>query len=334
MARSPLRDGWRVLMRAPAAVLTEIVWRWTFGVAFWAILYYSFREYFASIEISRAEYALMRSLEPYTWIAVTARVIVAFMMGLRIVGPIVIPALIVLWTALATLGRAGTIRAVSATDPQTNWFSTTLLHLFRVLLGLAAILSYFGCGILIDAAVGDPSRHFAAVFLLGSLALLVIVFFWSFVNWFLSLATIFTVRERSGLFRSVVQTAAYHREHSHLLVSTGLWFAFARSILVIASSMISLWLFTEARPRLAILLVVAVSLVYFAMADALNMWRLATYISFTESEPAPPVLAAPVTAPEPGPSISADPEPGPSVSIEEGAISAEAPLEPTRKADS
>ena len=66
MGRTPLRDGWRVLMRAPASVLAEIAWRWTFGVALWAILYYSFREYFATVEISRTEYHLLRSLQPMT----------------------------------------------------------------------------------------------------------------------------------------------------------------------------------------------------------------------------------------------------------------------------
>jgi len=286
-------------MRAPAAVLTEIAWRWTFGLAFWAILYYSFREYFASVDISNAEYAALRSLEPYTWIAITARLMIAIGMGLRLIGPVVIPALIILWTALATIGRAATIRALDDTEPRTNWFSTAALHLFRVGLGMASLLAYFGCGALIDAAVGDPSQHLGAVIVLSSLALLAVVFIWSFANWFLSLATIFSVVEGRGSFGSLGETSKFYREYSGRLVGTGAWFAFARSVLVIATSSISLWLFSEANPRLAIPFIILVSLVYFAMADALNIWRLATYISFTEPEPAPPVIVAPKPVPLP-----------------------------------
>jgi hypothetical protein len=311
MPRSPLREGWRVLKRAPATVLVEITWRWIFGLAFWAILYYGFREYFASIDISSAEYVALRSLEPYTWIAITARVMVAVGMGLRLMGPIIVPTLIILWTALATVGRAATIRALSDIESRTNWLTTAMLHLFRVVLGIASLIAYFGCGALINAMLGDPSLHFAATFLLSALALAVIAFIWSFANWFFSLATLFTVCDGSGFFRSTAQTADYYREHSGRLASTGLWFAFARSILVVVSTAISLWLFTEARLQVAIAFIVLVSIVYFAFADALNIWRLATYISFSEPEPAPPVVATPSTAPaiSPEPELSPIPEP-------------------------
>ena len=307
MARSPLRDGWRVLMRAPAAVLTEIVWRWTFGVAFWAILYYSFREYFASIDISNSEYAALRSLEPYTWVAITARVVVAFMMGLRLMGPIIIPALIILWTALATLGRAATVRALSDSEPRTNWTGTAILHLLRIVLLVASLLAYFGCGILINTLVGDPSRKFAATFLLTFLALALIALVWSVVNWFLSLATIFTSRDARGTIQSLSDVARFYRDHSGRLAGAGLWFAFARSILVIGSTIVSLWLFTQARPRLAVLFIVIISLAYFALADALNIWRLAAYISLTEPESAPPVVSAPPPPPPPLASTEAEP---------------------------
>ncbi len=306
MARSPLRDGWRVLMRAPVAMLTEIAWRWTFGITFWAVLYYSFREYFASVEISRGEYTMMRTLEPFTLLAVTARVMVAFLTGLRMVGPIIIPALVILWVALATLGRTATIRAFSHIEPRTNWFSSAGLQLFRVVLTFASILAYFGAGILIDTLVGDPTRHFAAVFLLGFLVLLVIALIWSVTNWFVSLAAIFTSRDGRGFFGALSDSLAFYRRRSDSFVSAGFGFGFLRALLVIAATVLSVapfLRFSATHMRMAIVVVVVVTLVYMALADVINLWRLAFYVGLSEPEPELPVVAAPEPAiqPEPGP---------------------------------
>ncbi len=317
MARAPLRDGWRVFMRAPASVLAEIAWRWTFGIALWAVLYYSFREYFATVEISRAEYALLRSLQPMTWLAITARVMVALITGLRVVGPVVIPALSILWIALATIGRAATIRALSEAEPRTNWFSTAGLHVFRVALVFAAFFAFFGCGILIDTLVGDPTEHFAAVIILSTIALMVVAILWTVINWFFSLAAIFTARGEAGFFDSVRDAVDLYRREANAFVSSGFGFGLIRTLLVIVVTIVSLLIVAHyggTHLRRTILLVIAISLPYFAVADAVNIWRLAAYISFSEAEPEPPVVSAipePPTLPvaEPPSIAPAEPEP-------------------------
>src|SRR4051812_10041532 len=100
MSRTPMRDGWRILMRAPGVILGEVIWRWTFGATLLVMLFISFREYFSSIEVSQAEYALMKSLEPFTWVAIAARVTQAFVSGVRDMGPVLLPALCLLWVGL------------------------------------------------------------------------------------------------------------------------------------------------------------------------------------------------------------------------------------------
>ena len=320
MARSPLRDGWRVLQRAPASVLAEIAWRWTFGLAFWATLYYGFREYFASVEITNAEYAAMRSLQPYTWMAICARIMVAFVEGLHIIGPIIIPALVILWIALATLGRSATIRALCHVDDGSalrsggdiptasiNWVSTAALNFFRVILLFAALLAYFGCGILIDTLV-DPTQHLGAVVLLAGLVLIAIVSIWGMLNWFLSLAPIFTVRDGAGIGRALSDAVDLYRARANAFTSSGFSFGVMRTVLAIVATILSLLPiahFGGTHVRLTALIIVSVSLAYFVLADGLNVWRLAAYISFTEPEPAPPVI----TIPEPTPSILLPPEP-------------------------
>lgn len=304
MARSPVGDGWRVLMRAPVAVIAEIAWRWTFGVGMWAIFYYGFGEYFASVEISRTEYALMRLLEPATWIAITARVMVAFITGLHMIGPIIIPAIAILWIAMATVGRVGTVRAICEAVPQTNWFSTAGLNLSRAVIAVAAVLAFFGSGILINELVSDPSQHPAAIVLLATVALVVIAFIWSVANWFLSLAAIFTVRDGVGFFSSLGRAVELYRGQSDSLYSSGFWFGLLRTVLVIAATIFSLLpiaRFSASRAGVAVLIVAVVTLAYFALADALYMWRLATYVALSEPEPQQPVWANPEipAAPEP-----------------------------------
>lgn len=302
MARTPLRDGWRVLMRAPASVLAEIAWRWTFGVALWAVLYYSFREYFATVEISPAEYTLLRSLQPMTWLAITARVMVALVTGLRVVGPVIIPALSILWITLASIGRAATVRALSGFEPRTDWLSTAGLHAFRIALGFGAFFAFFGCGILIDTLIGNPAEHFAVVFLLSTIVLIVIGTLWTIINWFFSLAAIFTVRDHAGFVRSIREAVGLYQRESDPFVSSGFGFGVIRSLLVIAVTFVSLLIVSRyggTHLRGTVLLVIAVSLPYFAIADAVNIWRLAAYISFSEPEPAPPVVAAPPPPPPP-----------------------------------
>ena len=314
-------------MRAPASVLAEIAWRWTFGIAFWAVLYYSFREYFATIDISPAEYALLKSLQPYTWMAITARVMLAIITGLRQMGLIIIPALSILWVALATLGRAATVRGLADSEPRTNWLSTVGLHVFRVALAFAAFFAYFGCGILIDAIAGDPSQHFAAVFLLATLALFAIALLWGVINWYFSLAAIFTVRDHAGFVGSLREANALYSRETNSFVSSGFGFGVIRTVLVIAVTIVSLLIagrYWATHLRATIALLAAISVGYFAVADALNLWRLASYISFSEPEPEPPVVAAPeppvqpVTEPEAltEPGVAVD-QPAPSLPVDE-----------------
>lgn len=311
-------------MRAPAVVLTEIAWRWTFGLAFWAILYYSFREYFASIEISPAEYSLLRSLEPASWIAISARVVVAFITGLHVMGPVIVPAIAILWIALATVGRAASIRALSNSEPRTNWWSMAALHVFRVALATASVLAFFGCGILIHNLIGDPSQNFAAALLLATMSLLLIAFVWSVANWFFSLAAIFSAIGDAGFVGSLSQANHLYRRHTNSFISTGFWFGLIRTIFVIVTTILSLLpiaRLSATQARITLLIVIVVSLAYFAIADALNMWRLATYISFTEPEPALPVAAVPSEPKLPASESPAVPEFGP-------AVISEAPLTP------
>jgi hypothetical protein len=312
MARNSLRDGWRVLMRAPESIAAEIAWRWAFGAAFWVLLFVSFHQYFSHVEISSAEYALLKSLEPFTWIAITARAMQAFVAGLRELGPILFPALAALWLALATIGRAVTIRALVAETARTNWISLLLLNAFRFATGCAALLAYFGLAAIVSRAF-DPREYYAATVVLLLAILLVLAAFWGFVNWFASLAQIFAAGNGAGTLESFRSAIDLYQAFPGALMLAGFWFGFARLVLlciVTVGSLSPAGNMTLAGLKGLLIFIAIISLLYFAAADALNMWRLGVYISLTEperTEPVPAALADPnLPAPE---TVSADTTP-------------------------
>jgi hypothetical protein len=282
-----MRDGWRVLMRAPGVVISEIIWRWTFGIAFWALLFFSFHNYLSSIEISQSEYALMKALAPFTWMAITVRVMAAIVQGFRDMSPILFPALCLLWVALASLGRVASVRALASGDPRTHWPSVVGLSLFRLAMLFATLVAYFGTGALVSGTF-DPQLHFGLNFFLMFLVLLVLSGIWSIVNWFFSVAAIFAARDGAGVWTSLRGAADLYQMRAG---RTGVWFSLIRSGLVIASTLLSLILFSALLQGIRLLPlfgIVFVTLIYFAAVDGLYMWRLATYIGLTEPEPEPP----------------------------------------------
>ncbi len=305
MPRTPIRDGWRVLLRAPESILAEIAWRWAFSAAFWGLLFVSFHQYFSHIEISRAEYALLKSLEPFTFMAITIRVLQAFVAGVRDMWPILFPALTVLWLALATIGRASTIRALTIEPQRTNWATLLIQNLLRLLLTFASILAYVGSAILVSR-VFAPSQYAAKILVLLPV-IFILATIWSLTNWVISLAQIFAVKDTAGVSDSFHQASDLYQSHSGALLSSGLWFSFLRGIAVIFvtfASLAPLQNIYTANPHSLVFIAVCLTLLYCAMADALNIWRLGVYISLTEPEPLPAPLPPPVPllippAPEP-----------------------------------
>jgi hypothetical protein len=325
MARNPLRDGWRVLMRAPESILAEIVWRWGFGVASSGLLILSFHQYFSHIEISRSEYAMMKALEPLTWIAIAARVMQAFLAGVRAMGSILFPALSLLWLALATIGRAVTVRALAVSPSRTNWVSLFELNAFRLAMSFAAFVAYIGAAIVVSKTF-DPSVYYGLNVVLMLLVMCLLLVIWSVVNWFVGLAQIFAAHAGEGFTSSIRSAGNLHQTHSGAFVTSGLWFTFVRAILVIVVTVASLAPvanMTMAGLKPVVLFIAIISIVYFAAADALSMWRLGLYISLTE-----PKAVEPVSEPLPPPSPIMQPSVQPEPAIPEAAPPEE-PAPPT-----
>jgi hypothetical protein len=206
-------------------------------------------------------------------------------------GPTLFPALILLWLALATIGRAVTVRALAGGPSRTNWTSLTGLNVFRLLLGLATFVAYFGAAVLVSTTF-SPTEHYGLNVLLMLLVMLVLAAIWSVVNWFVGLAQIFAAHVGEGFASSLRSAGKLYQAHSGAFGSSGLWFAFIRAILVImvtVGSLSPVANVTLAGVKPILVFVAIITLIYFAAADAVCMWRLGVYISLTEPESIEPV---------------------------------------------
>jgi hypothetical protein len=260
------------------------------------------------VEISRAEHALMKSLEPFTWIAIAYRVVQAFLEGARAMGPILFPALALLWLALATIGRAVTVRALAAEPGRTNWVSLLELNAFRLAMTFAALIAYVGAAILVSTNI-NPQQHYAANILIMLIIMTVLLVIWSVVNWFVGLAQLFAAANGDGFLGSLRSAGNLYQAHSGGFASSGVWFTFVRLILLVVVTVGSLSPMANvsvAGAKPFVVFVAIITLVYFAVADAVNMWRVGVYISLTEPaaidpvpEPLPPAPPPPFREHEP-----------------------------------
>jgi hypothetical protein len=128
---------------------------------------------------------------------------------------------------------------------------------------------------------------------------------WSTLNWVLSLAGVFAVRDgdthRDAL--SVISAAvSFCRERSGAVFAVSTWTGLAHlTLFVVATTVVSvpLSLAHIVPPRAVVAAVVLITVAYFAVADWLYMARLAGYVCIAEmpQELFAPIAPAPLPVP-------------------------------------
>jgi hypothetical protein len=242
--RSPTLEGFLAILRRPSFGLAEIAWRWSFGAATGLLLMFSFFEYLDTLPVSKGDLLLLRTTQP---VLISRAVMHIFRgSGFRVVETVIVLALTlgVAWTAVASLARAATIKALLAyfregdtstpTRRETPWrfHSLFMLNFFRLGATLAAVV---GClaALLLGKAASRPTDPAPGSALLITLTVTMLVWFtWSTLNWFLSLGRRRPVHVRRDRGRSrslphsfgihlcgrdVVWTGSHHRTCSRQL---------------------------------------------------------------------------------------------------------------------
>jgi hypothetical protein len=320
MARvSPTLEGFRTAFRRPSLTLAEIAWRWAVGAFAWALFFFWFIEYLDTLPVTRGDAALLSTRQPLLVGRAIAHILRGSLNRAVLAALLAVLALSLLWIVAASVGRATTLRAlldyfrkdvVNNVSEKTGEVieprpmrSLIGLNFLRAALALSAMLAFVGAGVLVSFASpkAHPQPGLAFILFLplaGSISMV-----WSLLNWLLSLACIFSVRDGEDALGALFSAITLSRERAGPVFAVSAWTGLAHlTAFAGALSLASLPLaFIHVAPsRLVIVSVIVLTLAYLAVADWLYMARLAGYICIAEMPDG--LLAPSPPMPRPAPS--------------------------------
>ena len=334
MSISPTAEGFRAAFRRPLFTLAEISWRWTAGTTAVALLLFGLSEYLDTLPVTNGELLFLRTRQPY----LVAEVIAHILRGSlnRVVMSALLAALLLalLWIVAASVGRIAAVRALldyfrrdDASNVSTNVGrdSSSFRVLFRVLcrlnflrvvVTLAACMGFVGAAILAGFASPAANPQPGVVFFLFLPLAALVCLAWSALNWFLSLAGMFAVRDGEDAVGAMISAVTFCRERTGRVFVVGIWTGLSHLVVfVAATTVVSMPIgFAAIIPwRLVVAVLLLVTLIYFALADWIYMARLAGYVCIAETPeallaplPPPPLPMHPTAAPPLQTSIDRD----------------------------
>ncbi len=324
-------EGFRAAFRRPSLTFAEITWRWVFGTTATLLFFFGLFEYLDTLPVTRADILFLRTRNPFLVSQAFAHILRGSMN--RAVLSLILAAVLLalIWMLAASLGRIATVeamleyfrtrfaeqpesenKAVSATQgralglaefvrpgiSESGRFASLLrLNFLRVTAILATFIGLAGAALL--AALASPPTHPrpALAFLLLVPVISAVALIGYELNWLLSLAAVFVVRDGDDAIESIVGAVALCRERSGPVFAVSTWTGIAHLIAFVGASTVvgfPIGLAGVLPWRAIASLVILVTLAYLAFADWLYTARLAGYVCIAEM---PDVLLAPPPAP-------------------------------------
>ena len=324
---SPTAEGFRTAFHNPSFALAEITWRWVVGVTATVLIVFGFFEYLDTLPVNYGEMLFLKSGQPILISQAISHVLRGSLTRGVLSLMVAVLLLTLLWIVVASLGRATTVRALlesireqlalkagaigGAVKPEAGpvtctsaWAAVaTLMRLnfLRVSLALAAIVAFFGASILAGFVSSEKDPRPGLVFLLFFPLALLVGLTWCGLNWLLSLAAIFAVKDDVGAVGAISAAVSLSRERPGAVAAVGTWTGLAHLVAFVAATTavsIPMGLAGLLPWRLVVLAILAVTLAYFAVADWLYTARLAGYVTIIEM---PEELWKPAMPPTPPP---------------------------------
>lgn len=310
---APSIEGFRAAFRRPSLTFAEISWRWTVGAVAWTLFLFSLFEFLNTLPVTNGDVALLRTRQPLLVGRAISHILRGSLNRAVFVVLLASLALCLLWIIAASIGRAATVRALldysherllgsesSDSDGHSSSLrSLIVLSFFRIAVALAAMLAFAGAALLARFASPDTHPRPGMAFILFLLFAGLICIAWPLLNWFLSLASIFAVRDGEDALGALSAAVTFFLGNTGPVFAVGIWTGLAHLVaLSVAGTALSFPLaFVQVVPsRLVIAGVILVALAYCAVADWLYIARLAGYICIVKM---PETLASSVPAPTP-----------------------------------
>ena len=308
--RSPTLEGFRVIFRRPSLTLAEIAWRWSFWGAVAFLTGVLLTEYLDSLPVAPRDLLFLDSGQPTLIGKALAHIFQGSGLRLALGVTIVVSGAGLAWTVIGAVGRSASLQAIrdyvmehlsSEREVRSAGSVQSLvgINLLRLVLALMTSVGVIGTFIL-------PARVFANyhpkpgwLFLWTLLLLGLVSLAWATLNWTLSLAGVFVVRDGRDAFGAMAAAARFSRERSGGLWAINFWFGLLHLTMfaigmTIASSVVSMAQILPGRLILATLLLVA--LLYFVLADAIHVGRMAAWFCLAET-PLTPEAVPPMPTP-------------------------------------
>jgi hypothetical protein len=290
------REGFGILRREPALLAMEVLWRWSFGLGLLGLSFFAYAHLRQAVLLSDADELAFASQDPFAIAEAAASVMTeALPLLLKTLAQISGVAA-VLWIAAAALGRGFITRTLvrrfaagcdlTLAPDAPRWTSFAILNFARVLMLLILVIGYFA-GVLIAALVNGPGQRLLASALIVFASLAAASVLWSYVNWVLSLAPIFLVRDALSPLDSIVAAIGFIRRNYSRLAAVALWNSTwrgaAATIISIAGVCTAALHLTLSSWAITALLAVE-TLAYLAISDIFLLARLAAYASIAVRE--------------------------------------------------
>jgi hypothetical protein len=313
MAISPTAEGFRAAFRRPSLALAEIMWRWIVGATAAALFVFGLFEYLDTLPVTNGELLFLRTRHPYLVGEAIAHILCGSLNRAAIVCLLAALMLAVLWIVAGSVGRIATVRGLLeyfrrdvASNVSTNQvrepFPALLrLNFLRAAVALAAVFGFVGAAILAGFASPKTNPQPGLAFSLFLPLAGLICYVWWALNWLLSLAGMFAVRDSEDAVDAIASAAAFCRERTGAVFAVGTWTGLAHLVVFVgATTVASIPLgFAGVVPwRAVVAAEILVTLAYCALADWLYMARLAGYVCIAET---PQALLAPLPPPAPVP---------------------------------
>jgi hypothetical protein len=311
MAISPTVEGFRAAFRRPSLALAEIMWRWIVGATAVALLVVGLFEYLDTLPVTSGELLFLRTRHPFLVGEAIAHILRGSLNRAAMASLLAALMLSVLWIVAASVGRIATVRGLLdyfrgdvagnvsavgvsndgqrdvASNVSTTAFVALLrLNFLRVVLALAAVVGFAGASILAGFTSPDANPQPGLAFsLFLPLAGLICYVGWA-LNWLLSLAGMFAVRNAEDAMGAIGCAVDLTRARTGAVFAISTWTGLAHLVaLVGAATIASIPMgFVGLIPwRLIIAAMILVALIYFALADWLYMARLAGYVCVAET---------------------------------------------------
>lgn len=320
---SPTLEGFRAAVRRPLLTFAEITWRWVVGGTATVLFLFGLFEFLDTLPVTNGELLFLRTRNPFLVSQAIAHILRGHLS--RGLLSLILAALLlaVIWMVAASLGRIATVEALleyfraqfaaNTTNEEENdacnnsapgRFAALLqLNFLRVAVALAGLVGLAGAAVVARSASTRPDPQTGTASLLFVAIAGVVCLIGYELNWLLSLAAVYAVRDADDLIGAISSSVALCRRRPAALFAVSTWTGVAHLIAFVGASIvvsIPLALAGILPWRLTALGMVLVTLTYLAVADWLYTARLAGFVCIAEIPDAllvPPPPLPPPTVP-------------------------------------